>query len=230
MSEELPFQLRKHHKTKTKSNWKKRGLIETNEKIEEIYQRIIRASHCELCGKAFKSPNDRCMNYCHETGKFRNIVCREQCIYSIMEELPFKLAKCHKPKTKFKWKSRGLIETDEKIEEIYQKCIRTSHCELCGKAFKNSRDRQMDHDHITGKFRNIVCAKCNQCKRDKKFNSNTGEKWIYKIKCKTYKQGFCYITQIFRNSKRLLCKTTLTLEEAIEVRDKFLEENPEIFT
>ena len=100
------------------------------------------------------------------------------------EDLPFELYKNHKRKTIYGWKRRGLIETDEMILEIYEGCIRTSNCELCGKAFKNSRDRQMDHCHETGKFRNIVCRKCNQCKSDKKINSNTGQRYIYKVESK----------------------------------------------
>jgi len=145
------------------------------------------------------------------------------------EDLPFELTKFHKRKTIYDWKRRGLIETDEMILEIYEGCIRAKNCELCGNPFKNSRDRQMDHCHETGKFRNIVCRKCNQCKSDKKINSNTGERYIYKIKDKTYKQGFCYKIQIERNCKWVLNTKRKTLKEAIELRDKFIEENPEYF-
>jgi len=145
------------------------------------------------------------------------------------EDLPFELGKYHKTHTKINWKRRGLIETDEIIEEIYEGSIRASNCELCGNAFKSLRERCMDHCHITGKFRNIVCRKCNACKSDKKFNNNTGERYISKIKSKDYKQGFCYKIQIKRNRKWVLTKSTQTIEEAIEIRDKFIEEHPEYF-
>jgi len=146
------------------------------------------------------------------------------------EELPFELYKKHKTITIWNWKKNGLVETNEMILEIYEGSIRTSNCELCGNPFKNLKDRQMDHDHLTGKFRNIVCQNCNRCKSDKKFSTNTGERFITKVLDKNYKQGFYYTIRISRNSKLVLCKCVKTLEEAIEVRDEFILENPEYFT
>jgi len=146
------------------------------------------------------------------------------------EDLPFELPKRHKSYTIYNWKKNGLKENEETIVEIYEGSIRTSNCELCGKAFTNLKDRHMDHCHETGKFRNIVCNKCNHHKSDIKINSNTGERYISKIISKKSKKGFYYRIQIYRNDKKVLCKTTLTLEEAIEIRDKFLAENPDLFT
>jgi len=145
------------------------------------------------------------------------------------ELLPFELKKYHKRLTLYNWKRIGLKETNEKILEIYEGSIRASHCELCGNAFKSLRDRHMDHCHETGKFRNIVCRKCNLSKIDKKFNNNTGEIYICKCKSKSCKQGFYYQLEIWRDGKWVLNKTTQTLEEAIEVRDKFISENPQYF-
>ena len=145
-------------------------------------------------------------------------------------DMPFELYKYHKSNTIWTWKRNGLIETNEMIEEIYIRCIWASHCELCGNAFTNSKDRQMDHDHSTGKFRNIVCQKCNLGKSDKKFNNNTGERYISKCISKSCKQGFYFEIKIERNGKRVLSTKRKTLEEAIEVRDKFIEEHPDILT
>ena len=147
-----------------------------------------------------------------------------------MEELPFELRKNHKYNTIYDWKKNGLKENEETILEIYEGLIRASNCELCGNPFKNSRDRHMDHCHTTGKFRNIVCRKCNFRKSDVKFNTNTGKRYISKCKHKGYKQGFYFQIQIYRNGKYVLNKTAKTLEEAIEVRDKFIAENPDLFT
>ena len=88
----------------------------------------------------------------------------------------------------------------------------------------------MDHNHETGQFRNIVCRKCNFCKSDKKFNTNTGERFIFKVKSKSYIQGFYYQIKIKRNGKWVLNKTKKNLKDAIELRDKFLAENPNLFT
>jgi len=46
-------------------------------------------------------------------------------------------------------------------DALYEAYIKTSECQHCNKAFKTSRDRCLDHDHITGIFRNIVCRGCN---------------------------------------------------------------------
>ena len=145
------------------------------------------------------------------------------------DELPFELPKKHKYNTIYKWKYKGLKEPDETILEIYEGSIMASNCELCGNPFKSLRDRCMDHCHVTGKFRNIVCNKCNLCKSDKKFSNNSGHKFIYKCKSKHCKQGFYYQIIITRNHKKVLSKATQTLEKAIEIRDKFILENPEYF-
>jgi len=145
-------------------------------------------------------------------------------------ELPFELRNYHKVHTLHNWKRKGFKETNEKINEIYEKYIRSSKCELCGKVFESSKDRQMDHNHETGKFRNIVCNKCNHNRKDNKSFSNTGFRWICKIENKRYKQGFCFINNIQRNGKNIFYRKRKTLEQAIKVRDKFIEENPDLFT
>jgi len=57
------------------------------------------------------------------------------------------------------WKKYGLIYDD--YNELYEVYIKTMNCQHCNKEFKNSKDRCMDHDHITGLFRSIVCKACN---------------------------------------------------------------------
>tara|TARA_R100001591_G_scaffold4386_2_gene10109 strand:- start:59 stop:427 length:369 start_codon:yes stop_codon:yes gene_type:complete len=55
------------------------------------------------------------------------------------------------------WKRRGLIGD---YEEIYLRYIGTKVCDECGCSFKTNR-KCMDHCHITGEFRNILCNACN---------------------------------------------------------------------
>lgn len=68
----------------------------------------------------------------------------------------------HKMNTIYKWRDRGLIETDQyTYDELYEACMCCSECEECNKTFKNSSDRCMDHSHSTGEFRNFLCKSCN---------------------------------------------------------------------
>lgn len=146
-------------------------------------------------------------------------------------ELPFELYKYHKSTTKTSWKRRGIIFTPEEFEEIYNKYIYATNCEICNVLFPNSPNRQLDHDHETGKIRNIVCQKCNLQKRDRKsIETNTGEKYISKLKNENYKLGYGFYIQIKRNRKRILYKNRKTLEDAIIVRDTFIRNNPSIYS
>tara|TARA_R110001592_G_scaffold283829_1_gene552099 strand:+ start:363 stop:806 length:444 start_codon:yes stop_codon:yes gene_type:complete len=146
-------------------------------------------------------------------------------------DLPFKLNKYHKSSSKYQWKYKGVIFTPKDFEEIYNKYIYATNCELCNTLFPNTRDRCLDHDHETGKIRNIVCQKCNQNKRDNKLKgANTGERNICKVKNKKYKQGYCFRVAIRRNEKYILNTMRKTLEEAVIVRDTFIREHPEIYS
>ena len=141
--------------------------------------------------------------------------------------LPFKLYKSHKRKTIYKWKSRGLNETDEFIEELYNRYILASRCELCDKEFISSQDREMDHSHTTFKFRNIVCTSCNNKKHDVKMLSNntSGYKGICKYKCKRYKQGFRWVFKAYVNGKQKTIKSSVDLEFLKAYADNYLKEN-----
>ena len=140
--------------------------------------------------------------------------------------LPFELRKYHKTRTKYKWTKYGLI-TDN-FDEIYDRYINSSKCERCETSYNNGRDRHMDHCHITGEFRNILCQKCNNMNQQTIY-SNTGKQYITKSKNKEYKTGYCFRIQISRNGKWVLTKQRTTLEKAIEVRDKFILDNPGYF-
>ena len=145
-------------------------------------------------------------------------------------ELPFELSKRHKIVCKWNWKKRGVI-FDGSFDKIYDIYIHASNCDKCGKKFKDSRDRCLDHDHlITDKFniRDVLCQNCNT-KVLQKCNNNTGHSHIFKIKSKSYKQGFCFKTLIERDGNVVIHKKRKTLEKAIECRDKFIKENPQYF-
>lgn len=62
------------------------------------------------------------------------------------------------------WKRNGL--NMENFEEIYEIYMITTHCDICeveltdGKKFTKTT-KCMDHSHITGEFRNVLCMSCN---------------------------------------------------------------------
>jgi len=65
-----------------------------------------------------------------------------------------------------KWVSRGVICND--WDNLYDKYINTTNCEECDVelifGIYGSNKKCLDHDHVTGEFRNILCNLCN-CRR-----------------------------------------------------------------
>ena len=61
------------------------------------------------------------------------------------------------------WKKRGVISDDfDKLYEIY---INTNNCQECNVELIEGRygnnKKCLDHCHITGQFRNVLCNGCN---------------------------------------------------------------------
>ena len=78
------------------------------------------------------------------------------------------------------WKQQGLIVDDpDEFESIYYLVMSTENCELCNcKLTENNprtaTSRCLDHDHFTGKFRAVLCIRCNssQPKQPKQIKNN----------------------------------------------------------
>ena len=120
-----------------------------------------------------------------------------------------------KSEAKFKWKSRGL--KPEHFEHAWSEYKKSTCCDWCAKDYKSNFDKQMDHCHNTGDFRNILCKDCNGWRRD-----NT--KFISHCFSKRNNKWYYYV-QIQRNKKRLLMKSFHTEKEADAVLLKFKKEN-----
>ena len=138
-------------------------------------------------------------------------------------ELPFPLKPYHKTNTKCDWKKRGLVfVNDLAFSIVYKRSIHATQCELCEKVFTKSRDRQMDHCHDTGKFRNIVCQRCNGRKADKKLQSNNQSG--YKGICWN-KGNNAWQFQAKVNGKLKHIKQMKDLDKLIEFAEKWKVEN-----
>tara|TARA_R110000824_G_scaffold375862_1_gene566838 strand:+ start:61 stop:513 length:453 start_codon:yes stop_codon:yes gene_type:complete len=143
-----------------------------------------------------------------------------------------KLPKGHKGYTKGHWKDYGLIWTSkEEFEEIYQRVIDSSHCELCEKPYKSNFDRQMDHKHCIddkwGWFRNVICNSCNQRRSDKKIASDntSGYIGICKHITKKCKQGFIWQFEAMVEGKQKKIKTSADFDKLVKFANQWKIEN-----
>jgi len=140
-------------------------------------------------------------------------------------ELPFKLPKYHKRKTLDNWKRAGLVHDNP--EALYDEYIYSTNCDLCGEFYKSSNDRQMEHSHETGEFRNFVCQSCNQRKSDVKMKSNntSGYKGICKHKDKKCKQGFIWRFEAYIDGKQKVIKTSTDFDKLVEFSKQWKIDN-----
>lgn len=84
------------------------------------------------------------------------------------------------------WKRNGVVCDD--FDMLYQEYIKTTNCQHCGKEFKSTKDRHLDHNHETGEFRLIVCLKCNVLDSYIKYPSGYNRTHNRKLYDKEYKQ------------------------------------------
>ena len=142
--------------------------------------------------------------------------------------LPFELPKYHKSKTLDNWKRAGLVHDNP--EALYDEYIYLTNCDLCGIPYKNLRDRQMEHEHLEGKygpFRNFTCQSCNQRKSDKKIqcNNTSGYTGISKHKDKRSKQGFTWDFRAMIDGKEKQIKSSTDLDKLIEFAKQWKIDN-----
>tara|TARA_R110002020_G_scaffold26799_2_gene86667 strand:- start:2856 stop:3326 length:471 start_codon:yes stop_codon:yes gene_type:complete len=91
-------------------------------------------------------------------------------------------------KEKFrKWEKYGLIDD---YEMVYQRYQNTKNCDICNVLLtsyqKGGNQKQMDHCHKTGKFRNILCQRCNSADTTRIISKNQkyGHKGLTYVKKK----------------------------------------------
>ena len=63
------------------------------------------------------------------------------------------------------WKQRGLKESPEDLDRIYELYLTQELCNACDCILTRdgmcATDPNMDHDHTTHRFRHIICRECN---------------------------------------------------------------------
>tara|TARA_R100000951_G_C2513926_1_gene141293 strand:+ start:96 stop:464 length:369 start_codon:yes stop_codon:yes gene_type:complete len=60
-------------KTEKMAGWRYSGVNNVN---DEMYDRYINTHCCDVCKNEFKGSYDRCLDHDHETGDFRQVLCR----------------------------------------------------------------------------------------------------------------------------------------------------------
>ena len=71
------------------------------------------------------------------------------------------------------WKHRGLHETTQELDRIYDLFLNQELCNACDVKLTrngvNSTQAVLDHDHDTNRFRHIICRNCNTLDSWKKY-------------------------------------------------------------
>ena len=67
-----------------------------------------------------------------------------------------------KHQTITRWKEQGIIFDKEEADFYYENYIKSTNCNWCNKEYKNSKDRHLDHHHLCGRPRAIICHSCNR--------------------------------------------------------------------
>jgi len=115
------------------------------------------------------------------------------------------------------WKKSGLICDDYwDYFTIYYHWLGSTHCEKCNKEFDNTKhnDKCMDHNHITGEYRNILCLICNVNDNSK---NTSGVPNVLMKRCKAKNK---WVYQRIIDGKRIY-KNFKTKAEAIAYKKEF---------
>ena len=138
----------------------------------------------------------------------------------------------YKAKKRGGWIQQGLVFcSEEEFDEIFERYINSTNCEICKKKYKSSLDKHMDHSHLIngkyGAFRNVLCRSCNKLRSDNKIQSNNTSNVtnISKHIDKSCKQGYIWNFIVKLNGKKKNIKSSVNKEWLIEFADKWYIDN-----
>ena len=105
------------HQKDTITNWIRGGLIlRDGETYKDIYYHVMSVNNCELCNIEFPikgiSSSGRCMDHCHVSGYFRQVLCRK-CNTGFDREL-------RKSKSGHRWISPQIVKKRKKVYVTFQ--------------------------------------------------------------------------------------------------------------
>jgi len=105
----------------------------------------------------------------------------------------------------YNWIKLGL--KPEHFEHAWSEYEKSTCCDWCAQDYKSNRDKNMDHCHNSGDFRNILCHTCNNWRN----NSDNISYYFNKVSNKWY-----YQVRFYRYGKQIVKKpyTFQTREEA----------------
>ena len=90
--------------------------------------------------------------------KLRRMKKRKEALQNLPDKYEYDNSDKKKSQMRYTWIKKGLRECD--FERTWNKYISTENCEICNISLKKVR-KNMDHSHITGYMRFIVCHRCN---------------------------------------------------------------------
>ncbi len=67
--------------------------------------------------------------------------------------------KAYRARQLLKSRAWGLNITVDELQSFLRE--QGDKCAICGTLFSSSRDTHLDHDHLTGKLRALLCRRCN---------------------------------------------------------------------
>ena len=149
----------KEYTAKQQKEWKEKNKEKHKQKRREYAER--NKEHIAEQQKEYRKANKEHIKKLNDEWREKN---KEKHKKQQKEYREANLDKCLKRERMRSWKRQGLNETEEEIEEIYERYYNTTHCDCCNIEFslENNMDgKSMDHNHKNGKFRNVLCKRCN---------------------------------------------------------------------